>query len=38
MVNRVTRLGKILPFGLLFKVLGKSLGTNMVYFLGILRV
>jgi hypothetical protein len=31
-LNRVTRLGEILPFGLLFIGPGKSLGTNMVCF------
>jgi len=35
---RVTRLGEILPFELLFKGPGENLGTKMVCFLGILRV
>jgi hypothetical protein len=35
---RVTRLGEISPFGLLFKGPGEFLGTNMGCFLGILRV
>ncbi len=38
LATRGTRLGEILPFGLLFKGPGDFLGTNVVRFLGILRV